>query len=309
MGNNIETSQDNGRGIFYAVIGVATLVITLIGATFAYLSATTNSAENAVTATGATVTLGYCDVNTGLKQNLIPIAPTLTGFNKGGFNTTNSTVSEVAADNTYQFVGIDSLDCRDVNGNNICSVYQFTVTNTSTTSTQRVYATLTPKSNTFTNLKFALFKGTAAQVEASEKGWDVDGAAVTTKMDNFTVPEGKMSCVNEAGSTVEVNQSFASTTTAEAANRKNVIADRGELVITKTDLTKNSKTAIKLAPVEQVLDIGESLTYTIVLWVDETGSAQDDQGKEFAGTLDFTTENTSGGTSTGVTGVLTVSSS
>ena len=31
--------NNNGRGIFYGVIGVATLVVAIIGATFAYFSA------------------------------------------------------------------------------------------------------------------------------------------------------------------------------------------------------------------------------------------------------------------------------
>ena len=308
METNIEKKRDSERGMFYAIIGVATLVITLIGATFAYLSATTNSAVNAVTATGAVVTLGYCDVTTGLKTNLIPIDPSITNFDKGGYSTTNSTVSTTPANNTYQFVGIDNLDCQDVNGNKICSVYQFTVTNTSATSTQRVYATLNPNVNTFNNLKFALFKGTADQVEVSEKGWDVDGTAVTSNMSTFTVPSGQMSCVNESGSTVSVAQSFSKTLSDKDATRKHAIANRGDLVISETALVNNSKNAITLAPVEQVLDIGESLTYTIVLWVDETYSKQDDQGKSFAATMKFTTEDTSGGKGTGVTGVLSVSS-
>ena len=35
-----EQKNNNGRGIFYGVIGVATLVVAIIGATFAYFTAT-----------------------------------------------------------------------------------------------------------------------------------------------------------------------------------------------------------------------------------------------------------------------------
>ena len=35
--------ENNGRGIFYGVIGVATLVVAIIGATFAYFSAQAGS--------------------------------------------------------------------------------------------------------------------------------------------------------------------------------------------------------------------------------------------------------------------------
>ena len=127
--------ENNGRGVFYGVIGVATLIITIIGATFAYFSATTNSNVDAVTAGGATITLGYSEVITGLKNNLIPVDATKVEFNEG-------------------FVGITEDKCKDLNGNNICSVYQFTVENPSTnTVAQRIYGNITPKTNTFTNIK------------------------------------------------------------------------------------------------------------------------------------------------------------
>lgn len=248
--------ETNGKGtsIFYGVIGVATLVITIIGATFAYFSATTNSADSAVTAGGATITLGYAEENGGLKENLIPIDETLTEFNKGGF------------------VGITTDKCKDVNGNNICSVYQFTVSNPESTDkvSQFVYATMEVGANTFTNLKYAVFKGTADEVAASTLGWDVDGTAVTTNTTDYTYT--------------------AFTKNASDAARKHVIANKGDLIISKTDLVKDAKTTHNLTPINQLLDDGESMTYTVVLWVDEQKTAQDaDQGKDFKATIKFTT--------------------
>jgi len=46
--------NNKGRGIFYGVIGVATLVVAIIGATFAYFSAQATTNNDAITA-GATV--------------------------------------------------------------------------------------------------------------------------------------------------------------------------------------------------------------------------------------------------------------
>ena len=123
MENNMNNERKNNTyGVFYGVIGVATLIITIIGATFAYLTAATNSTVNAVTATGAEITLAYTDVKTGLNTDLIPINEALPQFAKGTFSPTDGKPA-------YSFVGIDDVDCRDVNGNNICSVYTFTVTN------------------------------------------------------------------------------------------------------------------------------------------------------------------------------------
>lgn len=278
----MENNENNSRGIFYAIMGVATLVITIIGATFAYFTATTNSNVNAVTAGGATIKLDYSQVATGLKNNLVPINEAMSQFAKGTFTNT--------AGVTYSFVGIDSKDCKDVNGNNICSVYQFTITNPSTnTVSQRVYATLEPGTNSFTNLYYALFKGTEDQIVA-KNGFDVDGTAVTTNSTDYT-------------NTSDANYQY--TKNANDASRKHVIANKGDLVIGMTKFTKGSTTPITLAPCEQVLDVGESMTYTLVLWIHETGGPQnDDQGKQFAATIRFTTQ----GNSTGVTGVLSTNS-
>jgi len=48
--------NNNGKGIFYGVIGVATLIVAIIGATFAYFTATTTSSQY-VTGTAATAGL------------------------------------------------------------------------------------------------------------------------------------------------------------------------------------------------------------------------------------------------------------
>lgn len=46
--------NNNGKGIFYGVIGVATLVVAIIGATFAYFSATVNPANGSDSIQGET---------------------------------------------------------------------------------------------------------------------------------------------------------------------------------------------------------------------------------------------------------------
>lgn len=65
----------NGQGIFYGVIGVATLVVAIIGATFAYFSAQ-------ATTTGDTITGNTLDVAEALTLNV-------TRVNKAVTNATN----------------------------------------------------------------------------------------------------------------------------------------------------------------------------------------------------------------------------
>lgn len=133
-------NNNNGKGIFYGVIGVATLVVAIIGATFAYFAASTNSANNAVSAASSTVSaLQLSEVKDGIKANLIPIDEANTKFPSK--------------------VGLTKDSCKDDNKNNICSTYQFTVTNPNEQA-QQVYFYLEPSSNTFTNLHYTIFKGT-----------------------------------------------------------------------------------------------------------------------------------------------------
>lgn len=234
-------NNNNGKGIFYGVIGVATLVVAIIGATFAYFAASTNSANNAVSAASSTVSaLQLSEVKDGIKANLIPIDETNTKFPSK--------------------VGLTSDSCKDDNKNNICSTYQFTVTNPNEQA-QQVYFYLEPSSNTFTNLHYTIFKGTPTT-------YNVKGEQVT-----------------DGG---------------KAAN--------GSVVVKDTQLTLNSTTRISLDNLSQVLPAKGSATYTIVLWIHETGGDQttSDAGKSFAGGVRISTGtlNEQGVATSGVTGVL-----
>lgn len=346
MENN---ERKNNRGVFYAIMGVATLVITLIGATFAYFVATTNSAVNAISTGSTTVSLSFDDntitstkvdttngnskalhvvqdnagaqLTTGIKDALIPVdticesseasmtdgrkctegaGNTLTVFAQGKYTDTLAT--------DYRYAGAGQYDCRDANGNNICSVYSFTVTNPANVS-QTIYPTFKVKSNGFGNLKYAVFKGNPAQVDASTKQWDVNGTVVESTTTTF-------------GDAVKTNGgvSFANTISTTAV-RKKVLANPGDLVISSKDVGATNSVESWLASqnvgfeedeitanvadwnrLVQILDPNESLTYTMIFWIEETYSNQSDADmtKNFEAQVAFTTE----GNGTGVTGSL-----
>jgi len=199
--------NNNGRGIFYGVIGVATLVVAMIGATFAYFSASISTAENALGATAANITLELSNqVTTGIKSNLIPVDETNDGF------ADNTYVGILPGDTDTPADGVNNpkaKNCIDDDGNEFCSVYTFTIKNPSTTTAQRVYAEMDVITNTFatnakktgeddcksylektgedatycekSNFAFAIFKGTVDDVYSyNDDGWNVDGTATTT---------------------------------------------------------------------------------------------------------------------------------
>ena len=105
--------RNNGKGIFYGVIGVATLVVAIIGATFAYFTASASN-NNVITGDMATVSLSLSvakvsDIDTQ-NQGMIPMS--------------NGMVEAAA-------LGSGNVTCKDDNGNAVCQIYKITLTNSS----------------------------------------------------------------------------------------------------------------------------------------------------------------------------------
>lgn len=143
--------ENNGKGIFYGVIGVATLVVAIIGATFAFFAAGVNGNTGVIQAGAANVsgTLKLSEV-IDARTNMIPVTEEVmqasyaqTGATKGasGYDKCAG-FSAAGGDTPY----------------NLCSTYTFTITNEASID-QTVYISLKSESNTFTNLWYALYDG------------------------------------------------------------------------------------------------------------------------------------------------------
>ncbi|MDO5569631.1 MAG: hypothetical protein Q4G04_05960 [bacterium] len=107
----------SGKGLFYGVIGVATLIVAIIGATFAWFTATAGSDDDRTLVTTGTLTITYTDGDTLVADNLKP-----------------ATAAQVSA----AYAAGDCVHVADagadpaITDEQVCSVYQFTVTNTGT---------------------------------------------------------------------------------------------------------------------------------------------------------------------------------
>lgn len=136
---NKEERRENGQGIFFGVIGVATLIVAMIGATLAYFTATAKSDEGAVSAKAATVAIKYSDSQVVTADSLIP-------------------ASEDVVQTAYQYNLDDSEDttqCLDKHGRQVCSVYHFEVENQGTETA--ITGNFTVVKNEFTNLKYMVY--------------------------------------------------------------------------------------------------------------------------------------------------------
>ena len=118
--------NNGGKGLFYGVIGVATLIVAIIGATFAWFTATA-AGDQKTTVTSGNLVIEYTDSTTMVATNLKPA--------------TEAQVKAAYANNKCAHTG----DVADIQNNeSVCSVYQFTVNNTGS-----LYAVLTASLSDF----------------------------------------------------------------------------------------------------------------------------------------------------------------
>ena len=106
--------NNNGRGIFYGVIGVATLIVAIIGATFAFFTATSEN-NNVITGNAASVSFS-------LLVNKVTDAD-----NQSGMIPMTDAMVEKAVTSEG-----DRAVCEDDQGNAVCQIYEITVTNNGT---------------------------------------------------------------------------------------------------------------------------------------------------------------------------------
>lgn len=244
--------ENNRRGseIFLGVIGVATLVVAIIGATFAFFSASTNSDADAISVQSTTLALNYTDITgTNLKSALIPATERVATY--AALNQTGAEAGK-------------NKQCTDDNSNDVCSVYQFTVTNPSTTTAQDITFTLDVALNGFANLKYKIYNGVAADLTA--------GTTEPAVAESTVVKTGTFPAVASGGEHQTVNL---------------------------TELNKQLGTSSS----------SNSVTYTMVIWLNETNHNQSaatasgddtaEAGKSFAAQMQVTS-----GSGNGVTGVI-----
>ena len=148
--------ENDGKGIFYGVIGVATLIVAIIGATFAYFTATANDTST-IQGNAATVSLGLSveKVSDGEKGLVPQLETALSSAMKG-----------------VDGAGTGEDSCVDANGNTVCQVYKITVTN-SGTGDAKLNGTLALEKGDVDNLKWA-----------TVTGWGTDPVAQGAKGDN-----------------------------------------------------------------------------------------------------------------------------
>ena len=192
--------MENRRGndIFLGVVGVATLLVAIIGATFAYFSASAQSNNDAMNTSSAELSLGFSDDPSKLSTNLIPATETIAlyaGANQDWI--AGNTITYTDGDGKTQTTKGKGL-CKDENNNEVCGVYTFHIGNPNFSTAMGIQASLVSTINEFSNIWFQLYDennnkvGTAKQfpqvgADAIDLGLDqqLSGSAADTANPSF----------------------------------------------------------------------------------------------------------------------------
>ncbi len=195
--------REDKRGIFFGVIGVLTLIVAIIGASFAYFSINAKSPDEAVIVNAASVKIVFKEGDKIEMNGLIPSEKSMA----------MRTLTRALEGETYKG-GEDGNDdipyvaCKDNKNYTTCGYYDFTLTNngdntvsliayikpTALKGEEVVEEVTVPAEIGFTNLKFVLFdrtsesgNGNGTQVYEGTMNYDTDGFGILSDDINSTI--------------------------------------------------------------------------------------------------------------------------
>lgn len=174
-----ENRKEDKRGIFLGIVGILTLIVAIIGASFAYFSLNARSNENAVKVQAATVQIVYEEGQNIAIDNIIPSTQDIA-------LETVRRAGEIRTGTDEKYVA-----CMDDNNYRVCGTYDFTLTNNGTNPVDiNAYITPTalkdavvdsehpennrPAEKGFKNLKFITFDRTG--VTGNDNGTKIAAA-------------------------------------------------------------------------------------------------------------------------------------
>lgn len=262
--------------VFRIIVVIAMIILISIGYTFAYFSSVISSEEEAVNITAAVYKLDLVDDTTLIKSEIIPSKEKYVDMSLNRLDETGNFIKpykvndELITENTV---------CIDDNLNEICSVYTFTVENPMTNMELPLYITIHPSVNTFTNLKYKVIE----IVYNETTGYQINEVIGATPLvdDRYEIDPDTGGYVKDVDGNKIKKDNFETLTPSPI-----VLEGINKILPAATDENTPS-----------------TVTYSIILWVDEinTNQTAQDSGQIFAGGIVVTA---SGADGNGITGVF-----
>lgn len=292
--NAINPSISNKKTqTFNLIIGIATLLIALLGATFAYFTATARSAEGEVTVKSAMVSIKF-DHGTAIKaSNLIPSSQSvaISKFQKAQVPFIPTTEASYI-DDFDEFLESDDpsdvnkyLDrrCVDSQGKEVCYVFWFSVTSDADVNdTTDILASIQVTRNEFENLSYLVYEVEYQRDEENNIVNDKYGFGVVNR---YTLVS---SFAPDPDAPIQETYPFAKFGKIDNVYMDEVLVDTVFPVACLFGETDDAATKEKddtSRCVTYPITNGVEHNYQILIWLEEMGYDQAEQGKLFNGTV------------------------
>lgn len=156
------------KKIFLALIALASIILMFAGVTFAYFSATVSSNENAVEFKSARLELRLTEDTSLVKSNLIPSAEEFVDIASKRVDQNGEFLKPYLDINSGDYITANTA-CIDDKLYEICSMYTFTIYNTSIVTDLPIDVYLKPNVNQFYNLYFKVLDSNLNEVVPKTK--------------------------------------------------------------------------------------------------------------------------------------------
>ncbi len=306
---------------FNLIVGIATLLIALFGATFAYFTATARSNEGEVTVKSAMLSINF-ERGTEVKaQNLIPSTQkvALSKYQKATevFTPTEEDGFVMDYDEYIEQGNGNNLapyldrKCIDANGREVCYVFWFSVTSDGQLGEfTDVISYITVDENEFQNLSYLVYEVDYDKDENDKIRRDKYGFGVVKENGYRLVSSFP---VDETAPIVE-EYGYAKFKQLESINDEEggtgvrhpiacLFGEKSEEELRMADITEPLASNDTRRCKVNKLSNGVRHDYQIVIWLEEINKEQQEQGKKFSGTIVI--ENSVDATTGGVGGQVT----
>ena len=279
---------------FNLIIAIATLLIAILGATFAYFTATARSGEGEVTVKSAMVSINF-ERGTAIKAtNLIPSSEkvALSKYQKEVETYDPSVHGDDFIEEYEDYVEANSgndvsayLDrrCIDAKGKEVCSVFWFSLKSEGPVGEQTdILASIKVERNEFQNLSYLVYE---VEYEKDDEGEIVKDKYGFNKVTRYTL----VSTFKEDPTfPIQEDIPFAKFGQIEGIYEEENLVDTinpvnclfGEVEDVDTFDKDDPNRCARYSVTNQV-----EHNYQIVIWLEETGYEQLEQGKTFKGTV------------------------
>lgn len=287
--NNNNEKANNKNNTFNIIMGIATLLIAILGATFAYFSATARSKENDVSVKSAYVSISY-DGGTEIKaSNLIPATQTVALNMYTKVMQPKGQDEEIIEEDEYTNSNSKDRRCIDVNGREVCYVYQFTVKSEGVENgTTNIMGAIEIGDNQFENLSYYVYEVELGTEDEVDKFGNRIVKRYIPLENNFKEKEDPEKYPDNVS---YQNYSFAKFETPfekviEGSTDNRVVKPLACLFGYSNEYDSLEEDDISRCSTYSITNNTEH-TFQVVIWLEETKSRQDEQGKEFSGTVNI----------------------